>query len=258
MENDKEICFVIMPFGGHFDEYYENIYKPAIEESNLDPFRADNIYKPSTIIKDIWSLIQSSSIILADLTKKNANVFYELGLSHASKKPVIFIAESMDDVPFDLRAQRVITYNKDNYNWGENLKSKIIKSINETLKSPLKSVLPVFLEVEKNEKIPHKTKEFLELRNEIDLLKLKFNSQYGNKEVINKNLKIELNVYDIELLTLMADGYTMSEISEKMKLKNIVPSSVSSIEKRMNRLKDLFKAQNSIHLISIVRKLGII
>ena len=114
-----------MPFGEYFDEYYENIYKPAIEESNLDSFRADNIYMPSTIVKDIWNLIQSSSIIIADLTSQNANVFYELGLAHASKKPVIFISESMDDVPFDLRAQRVITYNKDNYNWGKDLKNKI-------------------------------------------------------------------------------------------------------------------------------------
>ena len=112
-----------MPFGGYFDEYYDNIYKPAIEKANMDSFRADNIYMPSTIIKDIWNLIQSSTIILADLTRKNANVFYELGLAHASKKPVIFIAESMDDVPFDLRAQRVIIYNKDNHNWGENLRN---------------------------------------------------------------------------------------------------------------------------------------
>ncbi|GGD07193.1 hypothetical protein GCM10011368_06340 [Hyunsoonleella pacifica] len=247
-----------MPFGGYFDEYYENIYKPAIEESNLDSFRADNIYKPSTIIKDIWNLIQSSTLIVADLTKKNANVFYELGLAHASKKPVIFIAESMDDVPFDLRAQRVITYNKEHHNWGENLRKEIVKSISETLKSPLKSVVPVFLEVENQDKVSRKTKEYLELRNEIDLLKLKLNPHFEDKESNTKYEIIELDEYDTNLLSLMARGYSAVEISKKMQSSGISPSSLSSIEKRLNKLKIDFKAQNSVHLISIVRDLGLI
>jgi len=47
-------------------------------------------------------------VLLADLTGKNPNVFYELGLAHALAKPVILIAETLDDIPFDLRALRVI------------------------------------------------------------------------------------------------------------------------------------------------------
>ena len=57
-------------------------------------------------------------MMLADLTGKNANVLYELGLAHAIDKPVVLLSQSMDDVPFDLRALRVITYDVAHPGWG--------------------------------------------------------------------------------------------------------------------------------------------
>src|SRR5690349_20368297 len=83
----KPTCFAIMPFGGWFDDYYDDLYCPAIRAAGLEPKRADDLYRPSTIINDIWSYTQSAKIILADLTGKNPNVFYELGLAHALAKP---------------------------------------------------------------------------------------------------------------------------------------------------------------------------
>jgi hypothetical protein len=85
-------CFTIMPFGGWFDEYYTSIYKPAIISAGLHPCRADDWYRPSAIVNDIWAYTKSAKLILADLTGKNPNVFYELGLAHALAKPAILIA----------------------------------------------------------------------------------------------------------------------------------------------------------------------
>src|SRR5216683_4448543 len=103
---EKEICFTIMPFGGWLDDYYESIYCPAIEAAGLSPHRADDLFRPGTIVTDIWDYTKRAKLLLADLTGKNPNVFYELGLAHALKKPAILVAESMDDIPFDLRALR--------------------------------------------------------------------------------------------------------------------------------------------------------
>ena len=173
-EPDKN-CFTIMPFGGWFDDYYEEIYKPAIEESGLISNRADDLSRSSTIINDIWDFTKSATIVLADLTEKNPNVFYELGLAHALAKPAILVANSMDDVPFDLRALRIVIFDKNKSNWGKILKKKIVKSINEILESPLKSVLPAFLE-ESNSTTepPHITRQekvLLELKNDFDSLR---------------------------------------------------------------------------------------
>ena len=169
-----ETCFTIMPFGGWFDDYYEAIFRPAIEGSGLDPVRADDLYRPGTIVNDIWSFTQAAKIILADLTGKNPNVFYELGLAHALAKPVILVCMSMDDVPFDLRALRVIEYDKNAPNWGELLTEKITKSIKEVMEAPTEAVLPAFLKVSANSKpksVGPQEMEFLKLRQEIDSLR---------------------------------------------------------------------------------------
>jgi len=169
----NESCFVIMPFGGYFDNYYSEIYKPAIEAVGLYAKRADDLSRPSTIVQDIWTYTKKARIVLADLTDRNPNVFYELGLAHALSKPAILITNSMTDVPFDLRALRVIEYDKNFSNWGQLLKEKIENSIRETLESPIGSVLPAFLDskdIEKN-KISISEKDFIELRRDYELLK---------------------------------------------------------------------------------------
>jgi hypothetical protein len=170
----QETCFTIMPFGGWFDSYYESVYVPAIEAAGLVPCRADDLYRPSTIVHDIWAYTQSSKLILADLSGKNANVFYELGLAHALAKPAILVTESMEDVPFDLRALRVLEYNKNEPRWGEVLQEKITSSIREVVKAPLQSVLPAFLNVKpetKTKTVTESEKQFLELKRELDLLR---------------------------------------------------------------------------------------
>jgi len=80
-------CFVIMPFGVPFDRYYSNIFAPAIQEAGLRAHRGDSIFSSTTIMSDVWHCIRNASVVLADVTGKNANVFYELGLAHASRKP---------------------------------------------------------------------------------------------------------------------------------------------------------------------------
>jgi hypothetical protein len=168
------ICFTIMPFGGWFNDYYLNIYRPAIEAAGMKPHRADDLYRPSTIVNDIWSYTRQAKIVLADLTGKNPNVFYELGLAHALAKPAILVAESMDDVPFDLRSLRVIEYDKNDPDWGETLKEKIGNAIKEVLEAPLQAVLPAFLEVKPSKErasVSKHEKELLELRQEIESIR---------------------------------------------------------------------------------------
>jgi nucleoside 2-deoxyribosyltransferase len=59
---------------------------------------------------DIVKSIDAADVVLADLTRKNANVLYEVGICHALGKPVLLLTQSLDDVPFDLRHRRVLVY----------------------------------------------------------------------------------------------------------------------------------------------------
>lgn len=168
-----DTCFVIMPFGGHFDNYYAEIYAPAIEASGLTSERSDNLFRPGSIVEDIWQFTKEAKIILADLSQMNPNVFYELGLAHAITKPVILVVENIEHVPFDLRNLRVHIYDKNDSNWGEKLKGKIQNSIAEILESPKQSILTTFMETtdEPSVTATDLEKAFIDLTQDVDRLR---------------------------------------------------------------------------------------
>lgn len=107
-------CFVLMPFDRSFDDVYEAIYR-ACESIFLSCSRADDFFGAGHIMEDILHGIVASEHVLADVTGKNPNVFYELGIAHSSKatSKVILISQSLEDVPFDLRHMRFIIYRND-------------------------------------------------------------------------------------------------------------------------------------------------
>lgn len=107
---EDDLCFVLTPFRDSLNEVYQDHIKPAVEEFGLRCLRADDIYAVSSIMEDIWEHICRARVLVAELTERNPNVFYELGIAHTIGKSVILITQSMVDVPFDLRHHRVIPY----------------------------------------------------------------------------------------------------------------------------------------------------
>jgi hypothetical protein len=107
---DPQLCFVLMPFTDRFQPIYDDHIRPAVERAGLRCERADEIRGTNLITWDIWEKINRARFLIADLTDRNPNVFYELGLAHAISKDVILLTQSMDFVPFDLKALRCITY----------------------------------------------------------------------------------------------------------------------------------------------------
>lgn len=111
----RPTAFVIMKFDEpYFDELYKKIIKPVAENSDMDlhAYRADEIYKPGIILKDIVSGITESEVIIAEITSLNPNVFYELGYSHCRDKETILLAEEGTKLPFDISGYRCIFYNR--------------------------------------------------------------------------------------------------------------------------------------------------
>jgi hypothetical protein len=88
----------------------------------------------------IWSGINAAKVLVAELTTKNPNVFYELGLAHALDKPVVLVSSNEQDVPFDLRHIRVIYYDVTDPFWGQKLIEKVAENILSALKNPEEAV----------------------------------------------------------------------------------------------------------------------
>lgn len=135
-----DTCFVMMPFGQWYDRYYQDIYIPAIRDAGFEPVRADELFSTGSVVEQIWEQIEKSKLLLADLTDKNANVFYELGLAHAARKPVVFTAGKVDDVPFDLRHLRVIVYEVREPQWADKLQRLITDYLRNAAKDPARSI----------------------------------------------------------------------------------------------------------------------
>lgn len=141
-------CFVMMPFAAPLGDYYSKIYKPAIEKAGLRAVRADaDIFGTGKIIDQIWAGINAAKVLVAELTTRNPNVFYELGLAHALEKPVVLVSSNEADIPFDLKHIRVIYYDMTDPFWGSKLLDKVAENILSAIEHPEEAVLKRSLQV---------------------------------------------------------------------------------------------------------------
>lgn len=126
---DDKLCFVLMPFGHPFDSYYQKIIKPAVSDAGLSALRSDEIYSTKAIVKDIWNRIWAARVVVADVTDRNPNVNYELGLCDALGVPTVIITANIKDVPFDYKHRRCICYNREDAGWDDRLRKDLTNTI---------------------------------------------------------------------------------------------------------------------------------
>jgi hypothetical protein len=99
-----------MPFNTLFDDIHQYGVKKAVESLGITCERVDEIQYVGGIMDQIFKCIERARFIIADMTGRNPNVFYEVGYYHAIKKEVILCTQSEEDIPFDLRGYNHIVY----------------------------------------------------------------------------------------------------------------------------------------------------
>jgi hypothetical protein len=113
IETTRPRVFVIMPFAEPFDTLYREVIKPVAEEQlGFEILRVDEIQAPGIILEDIQRQIAASHAVVAEISTRNPNVFYELGYAHALAKPAVLLVRRQDssEVPFDIKSFRAIYY----------------------------------------------------------------------------------------------------------------------------------------------------
>jgi nucleoside 2-deoxyribosyltransferase len=104
-------AFVLMPFDAAFDDIYKFGIKETAEKLGIRAERVDEqIFHKENILERIYSQIDAADFIIADLTGRNPNVFYETGYAHAKGKLCLLLTSKADDIPFDLKHHRHIIY----------------------------------------------------------------------------------------------------------------------------------------------------
>lgn len=116
-ENKKERCFVIMPISdqgeysvGHFSKVYDQIFKPAIEKAGYEAYRVDENKISDSIIGKIFAALQECPMAICDLSNRNPNVLYELGIRQAYDKPVVLVQDEKTDRIFDVSGITTVNY----------------------------------------------------------------------------------------------------------------------------------------------------
>jgi len=129
----KPEAFIVSQFGDYYDVLYDEVIKPVCEELNYDPIRGDEVASCTLILNDIITSIRNSSVIIAEITPDNPNVFYEVGYAHALGKPTILLCEKemRNKLPFDVSGFRTIFY--DNSIGGKRQVEKKLKEYLEKL-----------------------------------------------------------------------------------------------------------------------------
>ncbi|CAI0997185.1 hypothetical protein [Serratia marcescens] len=143
MENNEEIvpkekpkvCFIIMPIAdvssydnGHFLRVYNHLIKPACEQAGFIPVRADDVSSSHMIVVDILKKIVESDLAICDLSARNPNVLYELGLRQAFNKKTVLIKDNKTDNIFDVQGFRYAGY--DSNLRIDNVKNEVLKLSN--------------------------------------------------------------------------------------------------------------------------------
>jgi hypothetical protein len=102
--------FVVMPFGPPYDDVYTEVIEPVGKHAGFRPVRADDMHGPGVILVDILREIRDSTVVVADISNANPNVYYEVGYAHAAGTPTILLANGGEQLPFDISGFRCIFY----------------------------------------------------------------------------------------------------------------------------------------------------
>jgi|SRR5579864_510589 len=120
----KPLCFVIMPYGRRrtqleagqgpaeidFNGLWDRAYVPVIESLGYEAVRADQD-TGSMIVTQMLERIYFADLVLADMTIPNGNVYYEVGIRHASQlKGCVLLAADWSRQLFDLAQLRTVRY----------------------------------------------------------------------------------------------------------------------------------------------------
>lgn len=133
---EKKICFVISPIGEddsdtrkRSDQVLKHIITGAVEQLGYEVIRADKISEPGIITHQILQHIVDAPLVIADLTERNPNVFYELALRHAIRKPLVQLIKKGELIPFDVAATRIIQFDLHNLDSVDAAKLEIIAQV---------------------------------------------------------------------------------------------------------------------------------
>lgn len=206
-------CFVMQPFdGGQFDMRFNEIIEPVVTECGFIAYRVDRDLSADILIDSIERMISISEFCIAEITKNNPNVWYELGYAYAKGKQVILVcSDERGDkgFPFDIRHRNILVYAakapSDFETYKKNLKQRIQMLVPDRIKCELSDLEKIILNYvynnlnTENEVIP---KEKIRVSSKEDIT-------YALKRLVN--YKYLEYIYSVDDASVHSNYYRVTE-----------------------------------------------
>jgi hypothetical protein len=143
MPPDEKTCFVIAPIGDddsetrqRSDKLLKHVISPVVSDKGYDPIRADQIAEPGLITSQIIQHVAEDALVIADLTERNPNVFYELAIRHALRRPLVQMISHGERIPFDVAGMRTIEIDIKDLDSVERAKQDLSSQIDAVERNP--------------------------------------------------------------------------------------------------------------------------
>lgn len=120
----KPHVFVAMPFAEEMDDVFHYGIQGAANGAGLLCERADLSAFTGDVVDWVKRRIASATLVVADLSSANPNVYLEVGYAWGCRIPTILLSRDPNDLRFDVKGQKCIVY-------------KSIKSLEEALRREL-------------------------------------------------------------------------------------------------------------------------
>lgn len=148
-------CFVISSIGDagteirrRSDQVLKHIIEPAVQPHGYKALRADQIAEPGMITSQVLQHVIEDPLVIADLTDRNPNVYYELAVRHAIRKPLVQIIKKGESLPFDVAGTRTIHFDHQDLDSVEEAKLEIGRQIASLAARPGDVESPIFVSLD--------------------------------------------------------------------------------------------------------------
>ncbi|MGR3309481.1 MAG: hypothetical protein ACUZ77_01795 [Candidatus Brocadiales bacterium] len=125
-----------------------HIITPAAKECGYETIRADKISEPGMITSQVIQHLVDDPLVIADLTGRNPNVFYELAVRHAVKKPCIQVIQMGEPIPFDVAQSRAIQVDHQDLDSAARCREELVKQIHSVEKDPTDVDTPISVAID--------------------------------------------------------------------------------------------------------------
>lgn len=154
-QNSNKTCFVIAPIGEEdseirrrADQVLRHIIEPAAKSCGYETVRADRISEPGIITSQVIQHLIDDELVVADLSGHNPNVFYELAIRHAVRKPVVQLIQTGESVPFDVSAIRTIRFDYRDLDSSAQCREELLKQVQAVDKTTTETDTPVSIAID--------------------------------------------------------------------------------------------------------------